>query len=385
MSSNRQHDPSPLSDRPVASTHRHPELLDPCDERACVRAVLEDWLDLQRHLVLDPRAARALLCEFGEPAAALSRAPAAEAHFPLEPAAARRVLERCGARALPFLSPAYPDRLARLEDAPPLLLLRGDAAVLRERSVAIVGSRAATAYGLAAARDFGRELARAGLVVVSGLAYGIDAAAHTGALEAGGRSVAVQACGIDIVYPSVHAALAAKVADSGAVISEFPPETRPRKAFFPHRNRLISGLAEAVIVVEARERSGSLVTARHAANQGIDVFAVPGPIYAPTSAGTHRLLRDGAWIASAPRDVLEVLDISAASPRERAVLANVMEKRRVRILEALAHHSASRDELSRRLEVAPEQLALDLLELELEGRVVEDRDGRLCVLRGPNR
>jgi len=287
-----------------------------------------------------------------------------------------------GASALPILSPAYPERLRRLPDAPPLLTIRGDVGALQAPSVAIVGSRAATVYGLAAAREFAGELARAGLTIVSGLAFGIDAAAHRSALEAGGRTVAVQACGIDIVYPKSHVELAAEIAGSGAVVSEFPLGTRPLKGFFPLRNRVISALSRAVIVVEARERSGSLITARLAADQGIDVFAVPGPITAPTSGGTNRLLRDGAWVAVEPSDVLDVLEIDAASPLERAMQNREAEAQATRIVLALQAQPESRDELALRLGCAPGRLAFALLQLEIEGCVAEDRDGRLRVV-GP--
>jgi len=286
----------------------------------------------------------------------------------------------CGAAALPILSPAYPERLKRLPDAPPLLLVRGDVGALTARSVAIVGSRAATVYGLCAAREFAGELAREGITIVSGLAFGVDAAGHRAALEAGGRTVAVQACGIDIVYPAVHAELASEIAASGAVVSEFALGTRPLRAYFPLRNRSISALSRAVIVVEARERSGSLITARLAADQGVDVFAVPGPITAPTSAGTNRLLRDGAWVAVEPSDVLDVLGIHAASPAERAAQKCSADAQSAQIIETLQAQPESRDELARRLGYSPAKLAVTLLRLELEGCVAEDRDGRLRVV-----
>jgi DNA processing protein len=253
------------------------------------------------------------------------------------------------------------------------------------------------------------------VVVVSGLARGIDAAAHRGALEAGGRSIAVQACGPDRVYPSEHGALADRIARQGAVVTEFAPATAPLAHHFPLRNRLISGLSSALLVVEARERSGSLVTAGHAANQGVDVFAVPGAIDAPTSRGTNRLLRDGASVALEPRDLLDELrrggvwrPTPPAAPQRRGRprpastraaparpgqdedsgdRCSSPDRARTRaILAALSDSPATRDELIRRLGRAPAQLALELLELELEGRVAEDRDGRLRVVsprKGP--
>jgi DNA processing protein len=225
-----------------------------------------------------------------------------------------RRLAQLGAVLLPWGSPGYPEPLAELADAPPVLAVRGDRDALIQTAVAIVGSRAASAYGLEVARRVAGELASAGVVIVSGLAFGIDAAAHEAALAAGGRTIAVQACGIDRVYPAAHRALAERIAKSGAVPTELALGTPPLRYFFPLRNRLISGLARAVVVVEARERSGSLVTARHAADQGIDVFAVPGPITVAHHVGTNRLLRDGAI------PLLETDDVLSAA-RARAALA----------------------------------------------------------------
>jgi len=352
-----------------------PDVLDPADPRPEVAESLRDWLALQWELALDPVAAADLLRATGCPRKAL----AANRRRPrtgrdLEAALGR--LRRTGARAVPLLSPAYPPRLARLSDPAPLLLVRGDVDALAAPSVAIVGSRAATAYGLNTAQVLARDLAQAGLVVVSGLALGIDGAAHRGALEAGGRTVAVLACGPDRVYPARHRGLAGQIERQGAIVSEFSPGTHPLPEFFPLRNRLISGMASAVVVVEARERSGSLITAGHAANQGVDVFAVPGPITAPTSAGPNRLLREGAYIALEAGDVLAELGIPAAAG---AVSAGDSARHTAggrAILDALEFEPATRDELGQRLALAPEQLALDLLELELAGRVVEDRDGR---------
>jgi DNA processing protein len=288
-------------------------------------------------------------------------------------------LARAGAVGVPVVSPAYPARLAALADPAPLLLVRGDVGVLSEPAVAIVGARAATVYGKQVARSFAAELARAGIVIVSGLARGIDAEAHRGALEAGGQTVAVQACGIDRVYPPEHRTLADRIAENGAVITELPLRTSPRRAFFPLRNRLISGLSAAVVIVEARERSGSLITATHAANQGRDVFAVPGPITAPSSQGTNRLLRDGAFVALGADEILDELGMARGVRLQRREGSGPTGPHR-EILDALVDEPASRDELTRRLGREIAQLSVELLELELEGRVEEDRDGRLRVV-----
>jgi DNA processing protein len=364
-------------------------ILDPTDTDPRAVAALGAWLALQWDLALDPVAAAALGRAEGDPHAALRASGPPRRSKPAPDA--RAVIERLrrlGARAIPLDSTAYPARLARLSDPSPLLLVRGDVDALSQPCVAIVGSRAATAYGLATARTLARDLARAGAVVVSGLALGIDAAAHDGALEAGGRTVAVLACGPDRIYPARHRGLAERVVRNGAIVSELPLGTHPLPQFFPLRNRLISGLSSAVVIVEARERSGSLITARHAADQGVDVFAVPGPVSAPTSVGPNRLLRDGAGVALEAADVLASLGMEPAPERPVAAVAGPPEtaavlSRRNELLATLSREPATRDELSRRLGRRPDQLAFDLLELELDDEIVRDRDGRW--VRSPRR
>jgi DNA processing protein len=370
---------------------RVPDVLDPADTSPRESRALRDWLDLQRSLHLHPENAADLLGRSADPSSALLALPGARPSTPDALDTAVAALRRVGAVAVPFGSPSYPPALANLSDPAPLLLVRGEVAALAGPSVAIVGSRAATAYGRAVARRLAADLAAEGLVVVSGLALGIDAEAHRGALEAGGRTVAFQACGPDLVYPRIHGRLAEEIALRGALVSEFPPGTPPMRPHFPLRNRLISGVASAVVVVEGRERSGSLITARHAADQGRDVYAVPGPISAPTSAGPNRLLRDGAGIVLGAAELLEELRRSGVLPgrpsprggalgRAREKAHSRLDGERGRILEALLHEPSTRDQLARRLERAPEQLAFDLLELEMEGLVAEDRDGRLRVV-----
>ena len=282
---------------------------------------------------------------------------------------------------MPIASAAYPERLRRLADAPPLLLVRGTPALLLVRAVAIVGARAPTESGRATARRLAFDLARAGLAIVSGLARGIDAAAHEGALEAGGATIAFQACGPERVYPTAHRALAERIAARGALVTEFPPGTPPLPAYFPLRNRLISALAEAVIVVEARERSGSLVTARCAANQGVDVWAVPGPLDAPTSLGTNRLIQQGAGLVIEAADVLS--DLGIAAPARARGARSRARRSLARCSSALRQRALARDDLPAALGRPPGELAAALLELELAGRVREDRDGRLRVVRAP--
>jgi len=357
------------------------DLLDPADSRPESLRKLRDWLAFQWAMGLQPVSASELLRATGCPAAALEAGAPPRRARPEEIDAAIASLREVRAKAIPLPSVYYPERIARLRDPALLLCVRGDVGALTAPCVSIVGSRAATTYGLAVARELAADLARAGVVVVSGLALGIDAAAHRGALEAGGRTVAVLACGADRVYPARHRQLAAEIVGSGAIVSELPPGTAPLPQFFPLRNRLISALASAVVIVEARERSGSLITAGHAANQGVDVFAVPGPIHAPTSAGPNRLLKEGAYLVSEVADILAELGLPMPSPLAldqpssdaREVDPN---SRASAILDALAREAATADELGRRLDCPPEGLALDLLQLELAHRVVRARDGR---------
>ncbi len=353
-----------------------PDILDPADLRPASKSALGDWLAFQRALGLKPQAAVELLRRHRHPALALA---AAGLSASFDRNAEIATLLRVGAVGVPLHSDAYPARLASISDSAPLLLVRGDVRVLSELSVAIVGARAATVYGKQVARGLAADLAREGVVIVSGLARGIDAEAHRGALEAGGRTVAFQACGIDRIYPREHRALADKIAENGAVVTELPLGEPPRRPYFPLRNRLISGLSAAVVIVEARERSGSLTTANHAANQGRDVFAVPGPITAPTSVGTNRLIRDGAYVMLGPDEICNELGLSRAlrsRPRVACDLSGLSRE----ILTELADAPASRDELARRLGREPVAFALELVELELANRIAEDRDGRLQVV-----
>jgi DNA processing protein len=218
------------------------------------------------------------------------------------------VIALCRRRSVDILlegRDAYPSLLSRIDDPPGLLFVRGRLLPQDSLSVAIVGARHATAYGLKAAEQFGAGLARAGYTVVSGLARGIDAAAHRGAIKAGGRTIAVLGSGVLNVYPPEHADLAREVIDSGALISELPPLTDPNAGTFPQRNRIVSGLSLGVVVVQAADRSGALITARLATEQGREVFAVPGPIDCRMSRGCHGLIRDGAKLVESVDDILE--------------------------------------------------------------------------------
>jgi DNA processing protein len=284
----------------------------------------------------------------------------------------RETLASLEARGLRFIgrsASAYPPLLRAIHDPPPGLFLRGSAEpeLLSRPAVAIVGARACSAYGRQVARRLGRELAAAGLVVVSGMARGVDAEAHRGALEAGGPTIAVLGCGIDRDYPAAHRALAAEIAERGLVVSEYAPGVEPAPWRFPARNRIVAGLCAATVVVEARERSGALITADFALEEGREVFAVPGEITSSLSAGANALLRLGATPLTRPEDVLESFGLDALV-QPGAVVGEVASRVLARISEA----AAGADELARSTGLSAEQLAVALTELELAGAVTEE-------------
>ena len=275
-------------------------------------------------------------------------------------------LARQGFRWLPRNDPRFPRQLRAIHDPPPGLFLRGagPSEMLSSPAVAIVGARACSGYGAQVARMLGRELARAGIVVVSGLARGIDGEAHRGALEAGGLTVAVLGCGIDRDYPAAHRPLARDICQSGLIVSEYALGVDPAPWRFPARNRIVAGLAAATIVVEARERSGALITADFALEEGREVFACPGEITSGLSVGTNELLRLGATPLTRVEDVLELFGLVAPE----AAHADVSE-RAAGVLARLADASAGIDELSRRTGLAAGAVAAALSELELAGLV----------------
>ncbi len=265
----------------------------------------------------------------------------------------------------------FPARLRQIHDPPPGLFVRaaGDVELDPVATVAIVGARACSSYGNAVATALAREVAAAGVVVVSGLARGIDGAAHRGALETG-TTIAVLGCGVDRDYPRAHAALAAEVAQRGAIVSEYPPGVEPAPWRFPARNRIIAGLADATVVVEARERSGALITADLALEEGRDVLAVPGEITSQLSRGTNHLLRLGAVPVTCPADVLAVLGVSAPR-REPAAPAEPLAGRLELVRAVVADAPAAADEIVRRTGLEAGVVAAALAELELIGVVLQ--------------
>ena len=316
--------------------------------------------------------------------------PAAEAEAEL------RAAEKAGAVPLFTIEPGYPAALAQIDAPPPLLYVKGRRELLAWPAVAIVGSRQASAAGLKLARHFAHALSAEGLAVVSGLARGIDAAAHEAGLARG--TIAVLAGGPDVVYPPEHDALQAQIGAEGCLITEQPPGFVPRGRDFPRRNRLISGISLGVVVIEAARRSGTLVTARFAAEQGREVFAVPGHPLDPRAEGTNQLLKSGATVATQPEDVLDALAPQLArAPGRRPGLTEdapgpaveearpppreVAEGDRARVLAALGPHPVDIDTLARATTLGAREVRIALLELDLAGEIA--RHGAQLVSRAP--
>jgi DNA processing protein len=279
----------------------------------------------------------------------------------------------------------YPALLRETPDAPAVLYVLGDVGSLADPQIAMVGSRSCTAGGRDTARRFAAWFARAGLAVTSGLALGIDTASHEGALQAGGSSIAVLGCGLDICYPRENQRLLERIVQSGAVVSEFPPGTEPRPALFPQRNRIIAGLSSGTVVVEAASRSGSLITARLAGTAGREVFALPGSIHNEMARGCHELIRQGAKLVEKPEDILSELKI----PLSAQILATsppnpsggpMLDKEYKILLDALAFEPAGIDTLIDRTGLNGASIASMLLVLELEGHVAPHPGGRYSRL-----
>jgi DNA processing protein len=293
--------------------------------------------------------------------------------------AERAWLEDSYNHLLAITDPAYPPLLREIPDPPPLLFVRGDETLLCAPQLAVVGSRNPSHGGCENARAFSDTLARAGLLITSGLALGIDACAHEAALAAGGQTIAIAATGLDRVYPAAHRELAHRIAAQGALVSEFPLGTPPRREHFPRRNRLISGLSLGVLVVEAAIKSGSLITARLAAEQGREVFAIPGSIHSPLARGCHALIRQGAKLVETAPDILEELGALArfagVSP-VRATTAPGMptDAAQQALLELMGYDPVEIDTLIVRSGLTPGGVSSMLLQMELCG-LIEARPG----------
>ncbi|MGA4633496.1 DNA-processing protein DprA [Pseudomonas solani] len=346
-------------------------------------AEIEARLRLHSLPELGPQRFRVLIDAFGSASAALSAPAAAWRSLRLpEACAGPRRSEEVRTRAAEALAwleqldnhllmwddPRYPALLTQLNDAPPLLFVRGDPALLERPQLAMVGSRRASRAGLDTAHAFARSLAAGGFCITSGLALGIDGAAHRGALDAGGHTVAVLGTGLEHIYPSRHQALAAAIVESGgALVSELPLDCAPQASNFPRRNRIISGLSLGVLVVEASPSSGSLITARLAAEQGREVYAIPGSIHHPGARGCHQLIRDGAVLVETVGHVLEALSgWQVVAPEPRAALLDhpLLDLLRAAPYSSEALASASGWELPRVLAA--------LTDLELDGCIARE-------------
>jgi DNA processing protein len=275
----------------------------------------------------------------------------------------------------------FPTALEAIHDPPQTLWVKGDIDALRAACVAIVGSRAASPYALEVARRLGADLARRNVAVVSGLARGVDSAAHRGALEGGGVTIAVFGCGVDVIYPAEHRALAERICERGALVSEFPAGTPPRKEHFPQRNRIISGLSLGVVIVEAAEKSGSLITAEFAMEQGRTVLAVPGNVLGGRNFGAHALLRDGAKLVECADDILEELPGGFTGEKESKRMNPASQDPVLRSMDE--GDSYDLDEISERSGLDRIKLLPRLIELELAGTVRRVDGGRFVRYRGP--
>jgi DNA processing protein len=345
-------------------------------------AGLASWLQLSLTPGLGAASLRAMLRQFGLPQAILQRKRSELAAFastevlaaldsPQVQQAVTRSLEWAAAdghAVITLADEGYPRPLLEIADPPALLFAAGRTELLSRPALAIVGSRNASAQGESNAESFARALSDAGLSIVSGLALGIDAAAHRGGLAGASATIAVLGTGIDVVYPRRNSALAAEIARRGLVLSEFPPGTAPAAHNFPRRNRLISGLAQGCLVVEAALASGSLITARAAADQGREVFAIPGSIHSPLSKGCHALIKSGAKLVESADDILAELGGFRPSGFASTV-AQPPEPAKAGLLQHMGHDPVDVDSLCSRAGLSPEQVSSELLRLELDGRI----------------
>ena len=285
-------------------------------------------------------------------------------------------LKQPGNHLLTLDHPNYPPLLRQLPDPPPLLFVKGDPTLLGTPQLAIVGSRNPSPGGAETALEFGHHLSTCGLTITSGMALGIDAAAHQGALRGEGSTIAVMGTGLDRIYPARHRKLAHEIAERGALISEFPIGTLPTRANFPRRNRIIAGLSLGTLVVEAAIHSGSLITARLAAEQGREVFAIPGSIHNPLTKGCHQLIREGAKLVETGNDILEELAGLIPSTAEKSGLAEQpvttaveLDREYTRLLEIMGYDPVSVDTLVERSGLTTEEVSSMLLVLELQDHV----------------
>lgn len=344
---------------------------------------LTAWLRLTSVPGLGGERLRRLLAAFGGPQAVVSATAAALSRHVPETLVAQIKRNIAGdsfdavaawlreprSQIITLADAQYPQRLLQIADPPPLLYVRGNTDLFGRPALAIVGSRNATAQGVANAEAFARALSESGFAIVSGLALGIDAAAHRGALAGSGNTIAVLGTGADVVYPARNRALAHDIVERGLLVSEFPLGTRPLAGNFPRRNRLISGLTLGCLVVEAAAESGSLITARLASEQGREVFAIPGSIHSPLTKGCHALIKQGAKLVESARDVLEELRWQVPTGAANAKAHTPADAQARRLLEALGDDPCDRDTLAARSGLDAAELSILITQLELDGAV----------------
>ncbi|MDX1457575.1 MAG: DNA-processing protein DprA [Marinobacter sp.] len=340
------------------------------------QAILEHFPDFHSLLTSSTATLKALGLA-AETLGALEAWRRQDADHPIVASAARihRECMRTGTDILTLADADYPEPLKHIPDPPLVLFLRGDRALLGREQIGIVGSRNATRAGLEHARSFAAALGRKGLLVTSGLALGVDGAAHSGALEAGFPTVAVIGNGVDQPYPYRHRTLGERIAGNGVLVSEYPPGTSAKPGHFPRRNRIISGLSRGILVVEAGVKSGSLITARLALEHGREVFAIPGSVHNPLSRGCHELIRQGAKLVETVEDICEELgawwssDSQTTAPAPESLGTGGLDCREIAVLEALGYDPQSTDYLCSVTGLPADQLMQSLLLLELQGLV----------------
>ena len=358
---------------------------------------LRHWLALIRAPQVGPATFYSLLQHFSEPEAVFQASRGTLENLGLRPQTVSYLLapdwhqidadlvwrDKAGAQILIMTDAAYPSLLKGIADPPPVLFVLGDSMLLAHKQLAMVGSRHPTPAGREIATEFARHLASSGLVITSGLALGIDAASHQGALAGDGLTIAGAGTGLDRVYPARHRDLAHQIAEQGALVSEFPPGTPPLAANFPRRNRIISGLSMGVLVGEAALRSGSLITARFAAEQGREVFAVPGSIHNPQAKGCNSLIRQGAKLVETASDIFEELGGFATPQVDQPnaiedVSTIELDGDYQRVLESVGHAPTAVDTVVQRSGLTADAVCSMLLVLELQGLIASTSSGHYC-------
>jgi DNA processing protein len=341
----------------------------------------EIWVRLAR-ADLSAKRLRRLIERYGDPGEALGATAKDLRDFGLSAPVAERfvsaandplktemdLIASLGITVLPYTHPDYPPPLAEIYDPPVVLFVRGELSAADAFSIGIVGSRRATAYGRSVSERLAKELSEVGFTIVSGLARGVDTAAHAGALSAGGRTIGVLGCGVDIAYPASNRGLIERMAKEGAVLSEFAPGVTPDAWRFPARNRIISGISKGVLIIESPDNSGAMITVNYALEQGREVFAVPGNVETGLNSGCHRLLREGAGLVERAQDVLEAFGMTSLKPKAEVSAAELSPEAQ-RLLDLVGFSQKRADDLIVESGLAPAQVNAALMMLELNGAV----------------